>query len=180
MILQTVVSIFLLECGETKRIDERNGESTEANMTIRHKVPPGCPVCSGSLYPTEVTCSDCGTQVRSAFQGCGFCRLTADQLQFVEIFLRSRGNLSGVGDELDISYPTVARRLEAVVAALDGRVGSTPAVPVAPAASPVPVPPEAEPKRTDDDLARERREILEMLDHGDITAEEATRRLQDL
>ena len=153
-------------------------------MTIRHKVPPGCPVCSGSLYPTEVTCSDCGTQVRSAFQGCGFCRLTADQLQFVEIFLRSRGNLSGVGDELDISYPTVARRLEAVVAALDGRAGSpptvSPAVPVAPAAPQVPVPPVAESKRTEDDLARERREILEMLDHGDITAEEATRRLQDL
>jgi len=162
-------------------------------MTTRHKRPTSCPVCSGSLHASEVTCADCGTQIRSAFAECAFCRLSADQLQFVEIFLRSRGNLSGVGDELDISYPTVARRLEAVLAALDSRdslasAPAAPAPPPGPSRSPTPpVPSLAEPPaaaappgKSEEDRARERREILEMLDRGDITADQATRMLQEL
>jgi hypothetical protein len=147
----------------------------EAAMTVKHRVPAACPVCAGSLHPSEVTCESCGTQVRSAFAECAFCRLTPDQLQFVQIFLRSRGNLSGVGDELDISYPTVARRLEAVLAALDGKQVQAGAV----AAAPKP-PTEPEPDIDEEARAKGRREILEMLDRGDITAEQATRRLQDL
>lgn len=149
-------------------------------MTLKHRVPPACPVCSGSLYPSEVTCESCGTQVRSAFKECAFCRLTPDQLQFVEIFLRSRGNLSGVGDELDISYPTVARRLDAVLAALEGKAASNGASQAALPAPAVPLPSSPEPDIDEEVRARERREILDMLDRGDITAEQATRRLQDL
>jgi hypothetical protein len=154
----------------------------EAAMTPKHRVPPACPVCSGTLYPSEVTCEACGTQVRSAFKECAFCRLSPEQLQFVEIFLRSRGNLSGVGDELDISYPTVARRLDAVLSALDGNAGTSGATASVSAPPPPLEPPPAAPAPDIDEevRARERREILDMLDRGDITAEQATRRLQDL
>jgi hypothetical protein len=124
-----------------------------------------CPVCSGAVHVTEIACGECGTKVQSAFETCRFCRLSLEQLEFVELFLRNRGNLTSVGDDLDISYPTVTRRLDAVLAALH---------PSAPApAAPVDEP---EAGRRDED----RRLILEMLDRGEISADEATRQLQDL
>lgn len=158
---------------------------TKHNMPAKHKIPPHCPVCVGDLYPTEVTCSDCGTRIQSAFEPSRFCRLTAEQLQFVEIFLRSRGNLSGVGDELDISYPTVTRRLEAVLTAIAPPGTPVPTaqlpMPSHPSSSPPPAPSLAlPPERSEEERARERREILEMLDRGDITADQATHRLQEL
>src|SRR2546423_11449736 len=87
-----------------------------------NKMLARCPVCAGNLHVTEVSCQHCGTNVRSEFEPCRFCRLSAEQLHFVELFLRSRGNLTSVGDDLDISYPTVTRRLEAIISALEGGV----------------------------------------------------------
>src|SRR5687767_4165069 len=78
-----------------------------------------CPVCSTSLYVSELACGSCGTRISGAFAGCGFCRLSPEQMQFVQLFLSQRGNLSGVGGELAISYPTVAKRLDAVLSMLD-------------------------------------------------------------
>lgn len=154
-------------------------------MLTKHKMPANCPICSGDLYPTEMTCSGCGTQIRSDFQECSFCRLSPEQLQFAVIFLGSRGNLSAVGDELDISYPTVARRLEAVLSALAGSGAAAAPAPVtsgkaSPAAELAGPAKSAVDARSDDERARERREILEMLDRGEITAEQATRQLKDL
>ncbi len=122
-----------------------------------------CPVCSTSLYVSELACGSCGTRVSGSFAGCSFCRLSLEQLQFVQIFLSNRGNLSGVGGELGISYPTVAKRLDAVlsVLALNGDRSD-------------------QPDRTDQHLEGERLQILEQLDRGEITADEATKRLKDL
>jgi hypothetical protein len=93
----------------------------------------------------------------------------------VELFLRSRGNLSSVGEELDTSYPTVTRRLDAVLAALriNGAAGHGRANGLATEQHEPPVQP-APPDES------ERLQILEMLDRGEITAEEATRRLKEL
>ena len=122
-----------------------------------------CPVCSESFFISELSCESCGTRIKGSFRSCSFCRLTPDQLQFLEVFLVSRGNLSGVGGELGISYPTVAKRLDSVLSAL-GLNGAE----------------HAEPGPSQEELERERAQALEMLDRGEITAEEATRRLRDL
>src|SRR5437588_4840410 len=84
-----------------------------------NKMLSACPVCAESLHVTELTCDSCGTRVQSVFETCRFCRLTRDQTHFVELFLRNRGNISNVGQELGVSYPTVAKRLDAVLTALD-------------------------------------------------------------
>ena len=123
-----------------------------------------CPVCASSLIISELACNACGTRVSGAFAGCGFCGLSAEQTHFLRTFLSHRGNLSGVGGELGISYPTVAKRLDAVLGAL-GLNGAESG-------------PDADNQRQRVEL--ERLEILEQLDRGDITAEEATRRLKDL
>lgn len=83
-------------------------------------------------------------------------------MEFLELFLSSRGNLSSVGEEMGISYPTVSKRLDAVLNTLGLHADNGHAV------IPAPV------------LDAGRSKILEMLDRGEITADEATRRLQEL
>ena len=122
-----------------------------------------CPVCGGRMTVSELSCSGCTTTVRSTFEACRFCGLSREQMEFLELFLSTRGNLSSVGEEMGISYPTVSKRLDAVLSTLGlGYENAMPAVPAAPVM----------------DAGRSR--ILEMLDRGEITAEEATRRLQGL
>ena len=148
------------------------------------KLLSNCPVCTGPLVTTEITCFDCNTKIQSQFDPCNFCSLTVEQLHFVQMFLRNRGNISAVGDELDLSYPTVARRLEAIVAVLERSplpnqktlVRSGPVVDNTAVEFALPVQSQVEIAHKD----ASRREILELLDRGDITAEEATQRLRDL
>ena len=128
------------------------------------KLLTGCPVCSGNLHPTELTCGTCRTRIQALFDPCAFCRLTDDQAQFVALFLRNRGNITAMSEDLGISHPTVTRRLDAVLTVLTG--GVTPTVE------------QADQEATKKDTGR--KEILEMLDRGDITAEEATRKLREL
>ena len=112
---------------------------------------------------SELSCSGCSTTVRSSFEACRFCGLSREQLDFLELFLSRRGNLSSVDEEMGISYPTVLKRLDAVLSTLGLSFDN---------ATPAPTPPPIM------DAGRSR--ILEMLDRGELTAEEATRRLQEL
>jgi hypothetical protein len=45
-------------------------------------------------------------------------RLSPEQLKFLKVFIKNRGNLSEVQKELNISYPTAKNRLEDIVIAL--------------------------------------------------------------
>ncbi len=142
-----------------------------------------CPICQAALHVAELACKTCETTFRGAFSRCAFCGLAAEHREFVELFLRHRGNLSSVGGELGLSYPTVAKRLDAALAALGlGAAEPTPAeAPAyAPAPAPAPQPPAAPAFAPQNGKDEARRSILEMLDRGDIDAEEATRRLRDL
>src|SRR5690242_15059627 len=82
------------------------------------KMMTRCPVCEGPFKISELTCERCRTRVHSIFDPCRFCSLPAEQLGFIEIFLRCEGNLSRVEKELGISYPTVRNRLMAALSAL--------------------------------------------------------------
>ena len=124
-----------------------------------------CPVCEDSLLVSELSCPSCQTRIQGEFQRCRYCGVPAEHSQFVEAFLRNRGNLTNVGLEMGLSYPTVSRRLDAALASLGLRDGGAPRAVVAP-------------RPAVRDGARKR--ILEALDAGEITAEEATRRLQEM
>ena len=151
-----------------------------------NKLLPRCPVCGGTVHVTELGCRSCNTHVRSDFEACRFCSLTQEQLQFVELFLRHRGNITSVGEALGISHPTVTRRLEAVIGSLNGGPSPLPTdFHAIPAAEPVPqvpapVPPTPFPTPVPDHRDAERARIIEMLDRGEISADEATRRLNEL
>lgn len=117
-----------------------------------------CPVCEANLQIAELECRNCGTTLRGSFEQhrCPFCALPAEQLKFLELFLRCRGNMRDVERTLGLSYPTVRARLDALLAAL-GYTGSSPV-----------------------DAAEQRREILEALNAGTLTAEEAAAMLESL
>ena len=129
-----------------------------------------CPVCEGQLGVTELTCGHCRTRLQGVFATCRFCRLTPEHLGFVELFLRCEGNLSRVGEEMSISYPTVRNRLAAALAALGFDSG------VEPADNQPQV--EAPPEKVSDPVRR--REMLEAVARGEMSVEEAAAILREV
>jgi hypothetical protein len=111
-----------------------------------------CPACNNQLHISEYSCSNCGTSISGKFELDELFRLSEDQLFFVKIFLKNRGNLSEVQKELEISYPTARNRLENIVRAM-GFEG-------------------AQPERT------ESQKILDMLETGEISSKEAMEMLR--
>jgi hypothetical protein len=127
-----------------------------------HTVPTQCPICGDELRVTRLRCDGCGTALEGAFALGRWQKLTSEQLAFAEVFLKRRGKIKDVEDELGISYPTVVARLNEVIAAL----GYEPAPAEGPSTSP--------------DLAARRREILDRLAAGEITAAQAAQELRAL
>ena len=124
-----------------------------------YKIPHKCPVCEHELKVTKLACTYCSTKIEGEFSSCKFCKLPLEQLVFIEAFIKCRGNIKEVEKELGISYPTVRSRLDNVIEALGyaaerekGFIMET----------------------TDQaEAQRERQEILDALDRGEITAQEA-------
>nr|MCU0264364.1 DUF2089 domain-containing protein [Candidatus Nanopelagicales bacterium] len=63
-------------------------------------------MCSDSLITLRLGCPSCGTELAGHFETCRFCRLNAADLEILEVFLRSRGNVRDVQAHLEVSYPT--------------------------------------------------------------------------
>jgi hypothetical protein len=124
---------------------------------MAHRVLWRCPVCGGGLEAVRLHCGQCDTSVEGRFDLGRLARLDAEQLRFVETFLKVRGNLKEMERELGVSYPTVRARLDAVLQAM----GFAP-----------------EAARDRDEEAQRRREVLDQLQAGAITAEEALRLLR--
>lgn len=114
-----------------------------------------CPVCGNDTEITKISCNSCGTTIEGHFQLCRFCRLTEDQKNFLDAFIKCRGNIKEVEKELGISYPTVKNKLDDLASALGYK---------------------AEPEIVDPD---KRKDVLSKLDSGDISVEEALDLLKD-
>lgn len=132
---------------------------------MKQPLPNKCPLCSGTLEVTEASCLECGVQMRGHFALAPYRNLDAEQLRFLEAFLRCRGVIRDVEAALGISYPTVRGRLDALLNAL-GFSGD--------ALSTQPAPPAAEEK------AARRREILAAIQDGTMDADTGLTALQEL
>lgn len=122
---------------------------------VTNAVIARCPICSQALHVVRLECEACGTSLEGSFSLGRFHALTADQLEFLETFIRNRGSFKDVERELGISYPTVRSRLDAVIRALG-------------------FPSQAEPDRD----AERRKEILRELAEGRIKPEDAASLLE--
>lgn len=85
---------------------------------MTYAIPTHCPACESRMTVTELACPVCDTRVQGVFEAPGLNRLSTDQIQFVEVFLRCRGNIKEVERDLKISYPTVRSRLDQVIQAM--------------------------------------------------------------
>jgi hypothetical protein len=122
-------------------------------------LPTKCPLCGGEMTVTRIYCQDCDTTIEGRFTGGPFSQLTPEQLAFVEMFVRCEGKITRMEIELDLSYPTIRNRLNEVVRALGYEPGGEELITGL------------------SDAQRQR--ILEDLDKGQISAEEAMRLLQE-
>lgn len=124
-----------------------------------HPIPPKDPVSGGELYISELTSEESGITLRGKFEIPKYAKLEPEQSRFLETFLRCRGMLNSVERELGISYPTVRSRLDALLDALD-------------------LPPIKDEPGTRKEKIADRRKILDQLERGEITPEEAKAKLR--
>lgn len=77
-----------------------------------------CPVCQQNLKIATLQCPDCGLELRNSFEMSVFDKLSDEQFNFLMIFLKNRGNLRNLQNELKISYPLAKKRLDDLLTAL--------------------------------------------------------------
>ncbi len=121
---------------------------------MRPPAPTTCPVCGDRLEVTGLACPSCRTEIRGRFSLNEFAALPPEQLEFLRLFLKARGNLKELERVLGVSYPTVRARFDALLRALGYEAGR--------------------------ELEAERQAILDALERGELSPEEAAERLRAL
>jgi hypothetical protein len=101
----------------------------------------------------RLRCSSCSIAVEGKIAVPRLARLSVEHREFIELFVRSSGSLKAVAEKLGISYPTVRNRLNKVIAALQ------------------------EEEKTERDA---RREILNAIEEGKISVDQAIQLLREL
>jgi hypothetical protein len=112
-----------------------------------------CPVCNKALKITKLQCNHCQTTIENEFEVSRLASLGQEQLHFIEIFLKCRGNIKEVEKELGISYPTVRGKLDEIISTLGYSSQKKPEV--------------------------DKKKIVSLLEKGEITAEKAIQLLKE-
>jgi hypothetical protein len=138
---------------ETHKINKR---------PVTMNLPEKCPLCAGAITVTRFHCDQCGSTVEGRFEPrpSRFDMLSPEQMQFVEVFVRCEGRLNRMETELDLSYPTLRARLTEIIRKMGYEPGRE----------------DAEPRRkplSED----ERRKILDQLEQGTISPDQAMKQL---
>jgi hypothetical protein len=120
-----------------------------------------CPVCQNELTITRLHCNACDTTLEGRFSGGPFSHLSGEQLNFIEVFVRCEGKINRMESELKMSYPTIRNRLHDIIRAMGYEPGKDES--------------DAEAAGINEER---RRQLLEDLDAGRISAEDAMRMLQ--
>ena len=122
-----------------------------------YAAPTRCPVCRSELEITRLHCSSCDTSIEGRFSGGPIAHLTTEHLDFIVTFVRCEGKINRMESELGFSYPTIRNRLHEVIRALGYEPGKDEPVEV---------------------NAEKRTSVLEDLETGKISADEAMRLLR--
>lgn len=119
-----------------------------------YKLLSRCPVCSNKLKAIRLRCNSCNTVIDNEFELSKFDYLTNEQLYFIETFIRCRGSIKEVEREMGISYPTVRAKLDEVIESLGYAAKET-------------------------KVKQDSKDILNALDQGDISVDEAISKLKN-
>ena len=78
------------------------------------------PVSGEELIVTRLECPASGITLEGRFSLGWIGRLTREQLDFVELLVKYRGNIQKLAAEMNIAYNTARSRLDDIVTALGG------------------------------------------------------------
>jgi hypothetical protein len=112
------------------------------------------PVTGGELIVTRLECPESGVIIEGRFSLGWMARLTPEQLSFVGLLVKHRGNVQKLAAELNIAYNTARNHLDDIVIAL-----------------------ESSPPRSNE--RRDRQKVLAMLSAGEISFESAMKLLAE-
>jgi len=122
---------------------------------MERKLLQDCPVCGSALKVQVLHCPACHTRIEGDFEPpqSRILYLSKKDLDFVEIFVRVRGNIKEMEKALGVSYPTVRGLLDGIIEKM------------------------GYPSRRNVDAGK-RKEIIDRLEKGEITADEAATMLK--
>ncbi|HOP57248.1 MAG TPA: DUF2089 domain-containing protein [Bacillota bacterium] len=132
----------------------------------KYPVISECPVCNHDLIVEGLVCENCGTRIEGQFTLSKFNYLDTEKLYFIEVFVKNRGNIKAVEKEMDLSYPTIKKMLDDVIAGLGYQPDS--------------VQQEEQEQEEKDENQSSRLDILEKLNSGALKADEAAEMLKKL
>jgi hypothetical protein len=124
-------------------------------MDSKKRILQECPMCNGTLQVRELYCPRCRIRIQGDFEPphSRLLSLGRKDLEFIELFVRLRGNIKEVEKALGVSYPTVRGMLDGVIKSLGYSVG----------------------KKLD---SEKRMEIIEKVSKGELSAEKAAELLR--
>ena len=124
-------------------------------MENNKRILQECPMCNGILQVRELYCPRCRIRIQGDFEPphSRLLSLSRKELEFIELFVRLRGNIKEVEKALGVSYPTVRGMLDGVIKNLGYTVGKQPD-------------------------AEKRMEIIEKVSRGELSAERAAELLK--
>ncbi|MBP3315835.1 MAG: DUF2089 family protein [Clostridia bacterium] len=78
-----------------------------------------CPVCESKLHIGRLSCTQCKAEYHIDREFFPFEYLSAEQKSFLITFLKCGGNIKAMEAELNVSYPTIKKRYEELLIALE-------------------------------------------------------------
>ena len=129
-----------------------------------YPMPTACPACGSQVRISGLICAnpECRTEIRGEYAPNEFALLPPEQLEFMRLYIKTRGNLRKVGGILGVSYPTVISRFNGMLRMLGYEDM------------------EEEPEPAPGPSAEEKDAVLSALEKGEISAAEAAERLRGL
>ena len=85
-----------------------------------HPIITRDPVSGSELIVTRLESPESGIVIEGRFSLGWIGRLNREQLDFVELLVKNRGNIQRLAADLDIAYNTARSRLDEIVTALGG------------------------------------------------------------
>ena len=113
-----------------------------------------CPSCGEKkLKVTRIECGQCSTKFEGEFEIPKLLQLEADDLEFIQTFVKCSGSLKEMSKIFDVSYPTMRNRLNAIIEQLE---------------------------KLTSDVVSKRDEVISALERGELTARQAAELLSKL
>jgi len=74
-----------------------------------------CPSCHNEMHISSRACIACGVEVKGRFCEPRLSRLSSEMQRLAELFILHGGNLKELAPVLDVSYPTLRKRVDIMV-----------------------------------------------------------------